>query len=77
MNPAKTHPNATIALVSSVGLGSLVVTVVQHWFGYALSPQTGVYVAGGLSTVALFVGRNGAVGTWRTVKRLVLHGTGQ
>ena len=75
MNP-RNHPNAAVALVSSVGLGSLVVTVVQHWFDYKLSTQDGLYIAGGLSTAALFIGRNGAVGTWRTVKRLVMHGTG-
>lgn len=70
------HPNAITSLVSSVGLGSAVVAALQHWLGWKLSTQDGLYVAGGLSTVALFVGRNGLVGTWRTVKRLVLHGTG-
>lgn len=76
MNPAKKHPNALVSLVSSLGLGSGAVTVCQHWFGWKLSTQDGVYVAGGLATVALFVGHNGLVGTWETAKRLVLHGTG-
>lgn len=74
MNP-KNHPNALTALFSSVGLGSAVVYAVQHWLGYTLSPQSGLYVAGVLASVALFIGRNGAIGTWKTVKRLVLHGT--
>lgn len=76
MNPMNKHPNATVALISSVGLGSLVVYAAQHWFGYTLSPQSGLYVAGLLSTVALFIGRNGALGTWAFVKQIVLHGTG-
>lgn len=71
------HPNAITALVSSVGLGSAVVTVVQHWFGWKLSPESGLAIGGGLATVALFVGRNGAVGTWQFVKKIVLHGTGK
>lgn len=75
MSP-KNHPNATVALASSVGLGSIVVYVAQHWFGYTLSPQSGLYIAGILATAALFIGRNGVVGTWQFVKKIVLHGTG-
>lgn len=74
MNPAKKHPNATVALISSVGLGSLVVQVCAH-YGWNISTEWGLAIAGGLSTAALFLGRNGAVGTWRFVKRVVLHGT--
>jgi len=76
VNPLNKHPNATVALISSFGLGSLVVTACQHWFGWTLSTQDGLYVAGGLATAALFIGRNGAIGTWNAVKNVFLHGTG-
>lgn len=71
----KKHPNAIASLVSGATIGSGVVALVQHWFGWKLSPQSGLYVGTGVITVALFVGRNGAVGTWRTAKRIILHGT--
>lgn len=70
------HPNAIVAGVAGLGLGSLVVQVAAK-LGVHLDAQDGLYVAGALASAALFVGRNGAVGTWRTLKRLVLHGTGR
>lgn len=75
MNPAKKHPNTIVSLVSSFGLGPAVVAVCQHWLGWKLSTNDGLYVAGGLSAAALFVGRNGLVGTWDFVSGFVLHGT--
>lgn len=71
----KKHPNAITALLSGVGVGSSVVYCAQHWFGIELSPQTGLYVGTGVIAALLFMGRNGALGTWAFVKRIVLHGT--
>jgi hypothetical protein len=71
----KQHPNTLAALFASLGVGSLVVQVGAK-VGLHLDAQEGLFVAGGLASIVLFVGRNGAVGTWRTVKRVVLHGTG-
>lgn len=75
MNPVKKHPNASVALVSSVGLGTLVVQIAAH-FGLHLSTEWGLTIAGALATAALFIGRNGFVGTCQFVKKIVLHGTG-
>jgi hypothetical protein len=75
MNPVKKHPNATTALVSSLGLGSIIVTVGSR-FGLHLSGEEGLAVAGVLATGALFLGRNGLLGTYRAVKKIVLYGTG-
>jgi len=69
------HPNGTVSLLSGLSLGTLVVQIGSH-FGLHLSAQQGVYFAAGLGAIALFIGRNGAVGTWNFVKNLVLHGTG-
>lgn len=69
------HPNAIVSAVSGIGIGSIIVQVASR-VGVHLDAQQGIYVAGLLGAAALFIGRNGAVGTWRTLKRLVLHGTG-
>ena len=74
MNPLKDHPNASLSLFSSVGLGTLFVQLAGHW-GLDLSTQDGVWIAGGFSVALLFIGRNGLVGTWNFVKNAVLHGT--
>lgn len=75
MNPAKKHPNTTVAAIASLGVGSLVVQFAHKLFGWNLTAQDGLWIAGGLATVALFIGHNGAVGTWAIVKKYVLHGT--
>lgn len=68
------HPNAIIGGASGISGGALVV------YGLGLvGVHPSLYVAGVIftaaSSAALFVGRNGAIGTWLAVKRLVLHGT--
>jgi len=74
VNPMTNHPNATVSLIAGLGIGSAVVQIGAH-FGLHLSAQQGAYFAAGLGAIALFIGRNGAVGTWAFVKNLVLHGT--
>jgi hypothetical protein len=71
----KRHPNTVAALISSLGVGSLIVQGGAR-LGLHLDAQEGLYIAGGLTSVVLFVGRHGAVGTWRAVKKIVLFGTG-
>jgi hypothetical protein len=74
MNPLTNHPNASLSLVASLGLGSLFVQLGNKW-GLHLSTQDGVYIAGGFSVAFLYLGRHGIVGTWNFVKNVVLHGT--
>lgn len=63
MNPIASHPNATRAGGVST-LGILAVWVAGY-FGLPLSAEEGAAVAGGASTVALFIGHDGIVGAWR------------
>ena len=62
------NPNAAVA----GGTSSLAVAVVWFlgnvWPHVALSAELGAVIAGGISTVLLFVGRNGAAGVWNLIK---------
>jgi hypothetical protein len=73
MNPISKHPNAITALISGATIGSGVTWLVQHWLGWKLSPQSGLYIGTGVASAVLFIGRNG----WDGIKGLVLHGTGR
>jgi hypothetical protein len=75
MKPLKKHPNTVAAAFASLGIGSLVVQGGTR-LGLHLDAQQGLFVAGVLASAALFVGRNGALGTYRFVKKVVLYGTG-
>lgn len=74
MNPLQQHPNATVALISGSGIGSAIAWALGR-YGIHPSAEELTALAGGVSAVVLFVGRNGIVGTWQAAKRLVLHGT--
>lgn len=71
MNPVRKHPNALAALISGSTIGSAIAYAVQHWLGWKLSSQTGLYIGTAVATAVLFIGRNG----WDGIKSLVLHGT--
>ena len=58
------HPNATVGAVSGVGGGQIVVNIAKA-LGYTISTGWGITIAGGLTAVALFIGRNGIKGVWR------------
>jgi hypothetical protein len=64
------HPNATVAAVSTFGGGELVVELLDE-LGVHISAPVGVAIAGGIATVALFVGRKGLRGVWN----LIVNGT--
>lgn len=76
MKPTRKHPNALVSLGAGLGLGTVVVQVGAH-YGLDLSAEQGLGIASILAAAALFVGRNGFVGTWAFVKKTVLHGTGK
>lgn len=61
-----THPNAIAGGVSGVG-GGVFVVYLLHQFGYEVDPMLGAVIAGALSTVVLFVGRNGLRGALRAI----------
>jgi len=67
------NPNAAVA----GGTSSLAVAVVWFlgnvWPHVALSAELGAVIAGGVSTVLLFIGRNGLAGLWEKIK----HGSGK
>lgn len=65
-----THPNATVGTISGIGGGELVVNVAKA-FGYNISTGWGIAIAGAVTGVVLFVGRNGVVGVWQRI----LHGS--
>jgi hypothetical protein len=64
------HPNATVAGGTTCA-GVFVVWLLGH-FHVALSAEDGALIAGGIATVALFVGRHGVKGVWN----LIVNGTG-
>lgn len=67
------NPNASVVAVAA-GLAALTAWLLGH-FGVPLSAELGVTIAGVYAAAILYVGRNGAVGTWNKVKQLVLHGS--
>lgn len=66
-----THPNAFVGGLSGVGGGELVLTL-SHQLGWDISAGWAVAIAGGLSYLLLYIGKNGFAGAWAVVK----HGTG-
>jgi len=65
------HPNATVAGGTS-GAGVALVWLLGY-LGVHISAEVAVVIAGALTTLVLFVGRNGLAGVWNLVK----HGTGK
>jgi len=57
------HPNATVGTISGIGGGEIVVNVAQA-LGYHISTGWGITIAGALTGLVLFVGRNGVKGVW-------------
>ncbi len=56
------HPNATVG-AGGTGLGLFVVWFLGNvWPHVAFSAEDGAVIAGGIGTVALFVGRRGVAG---------------
>ncbi len=59
-NPMTNNPNATVAAGSS-GVGVLVVWLLGY-FGVDLTAELGAVIAGALSSVVLWIGRDGIKG---------------
>lgn len=60
------NPNALVSLGSTAGGGELVVEIADR-LGYSISTGWGIAVAGAISYVVLFVGREGIRGLFRRV----------
>lgn len=65
------HPNATVALVSGSGLGTLIAWGATR-LGVSLTVTEATVIAGAVSAVALFIGKNGIKG----IIHLVWNGSG-
>lgn len=65
------HPNAGVSLASGGGFAYLVWEAVSE-LGYNISAPLAIWMAGGISAAALFIGRNGVEGVFRVLK----NGTG-
>jgi len=59
------NPNAAVAAGGS-SLSAIIVWLLGH-FHVALSAEDGAIVAGAVSAVVLFIGREGIKGAWRRV----------
>ena len=59
------HPNAAVAAGGS-SLSAIIVWLLGH-FHVALSAEDGAIIAGAVSAVVLFIGREGIKGAWRRV----------
>lgn len=57
------NPNAAVAAGGS-SLSAIIVWLLGH-FHIALSAEDGAIIAGAVSAVVLFIGRNGIRGAWR------------
>lgn len=64
------NPNAAVGTVSTIGGGEIVVNIAKL-FGWSISTGWGIAIAGALSGLVLFIGREGVVGVWNTV----VHGS--
>jgi hypothetical protein len=62
------HPNATVSAVSGGGLGTLAAWGLGK-AGIHLTAEEATALAGGLSTIALLIGREGISGIFRTIWR--------
>lgn len=60
------HPNAAVS-AGGFSLSTLVVWVAGNVLHWSLSAEDGAVVAGLVTTVVLFVGRNGVRGLWRRI----------
>ena len=63
----KSHPNTTVATGGS-GAGLLLIFLLGR-FGVHLTPEEGAAIVAAISSLILFVGRNGARGLLRKVWR--------
>ena len=66
------HPNATVALVTGTGGGSLVSWLLDDVLHWGVPAVACAAIAGGIATAVLFAGRNGAKGVWK----LIVNGSG-
>jgi hypothetical protein len=64
--PISANPNAVIGGGSGIA-GGLLIVQVFNWFGYDLDAGTGAVIAGVVSLVVLFIGRNGIRGAIRKI----------
>lgn len=63
----KTNPNAKVA--GGVGLSGILLVAVLGYFNVDLTAEAGATIAAGMTTSALFIGRNGIVGVFRMIWR--------
>ena len=67
---ANTNPNATVAGgTSAVGV-AVVWFLGNIWPKVSISAELGAAIAGGASTILLYIGREGVAGLWRRI----IHG---
>lgn len=59
------HPNAAVS-GGTVTAGTALVWILGH-FHVALTAEEGALIAGGASTVVLWIGRNGLRGVWNRI----------
>lgn len=71
----KSNPNAAVSAAGTAAAG-LLVYLLSRYTSLHLSSAYQLLIAGAVSSGLLFLGRNGAVGTWNTLKKLFLHGRG-
>lgn len=62
------HPNAVVGGASGAGVGTLVVWLLGR-YGVSLDAEVAATIAGGISAVVLFIGKNGLRGAWHLVWR--------
>lgn len=67
-NPVTRNQNAAVGGGTGIGGGLIVVTALG-WAGVDLSAEAGVVIAGAIAAAALYVGRKGIRGVFRTVWR--------
>lgn len=61
------HPNATLA-GGTTSVGVIVVWLLGRYH-VNLSAESGAAIAGGASTILLWIGRNGLLGAWNKLLR--------
>lgn len=71
-NPVTANPNAVVGGGSGASLGLGVVWLLGK-AGVSLDTYTAGLVVSGVSTLVLFIGRNGLAGVWR----FLIHGGGK
>ena len=67
----KHHPNAVVGGLAGSAGGAALIEILDL-FGVHVTGGTAVWLAGGLTALALLIGRRGFAGVWQTLK----HGTG-